>query len=141
MEKNEIQYSPKSRMKALLFSSLLGQVGVHSYYLGHILAGVGHSILLALSLSFIITKNPWISIAAVAVNLNWAFAEAIVIATGHGKDAYQLRVRNWKSTRATFNKDDFVIGDWNCPSCSTKNYASFAFCKKCGTAKEIKEIN
>ena len=24
---------------------------------------------------------------------------------------------------------------------STKNYASFAFCKKCGTAKEIKEIN
>ena len=47
----------------------------------------------------------------------------------------------WKSTRATFNKDDFVIGDWNCPSCSTKNYASFAFCKKCGTAKEIKEIN
>ena len=74
MEKNEIQYSPKSRMKALLFSSLLGQVGVHSYYLGHILAGVGHSILLALSLSFIITKNPWISIAAVSVNLNWALA-------------------------------------------------------------------
>lgn len=131
-------FSPKSRMKALLFSSLLGQAGIHSYYLGHILAGVGHSILLALSLLFIVTKSPWISVAAAVVNLNWALAEAIVIATGYGKDAYQLRVRNWKSTRKTFDPEDYVINDWDCPSCGKKNYASFAFCKKCGTAKEIK---
>lgn len=138
MEKEEIQYSPKSRMKALLFSSLLGQVGIHSYYLGHILAGVAHSILLVLSLSFIITKNPWVSIAAAVFNINWALAEAIVIATGHGRDAYQLRVRNWKSTRKIFNRDDYVIGDWNCPDCGSTNYASFAFCKKCGRSKEVK---
>lgn len=131
-----VTYSPKSRMKALLFAGLLGQVGIHSFYLGHILAGVAHCILFCLSI-VTISFNSWISLGIFALNINWTIIEIILISSGCGKDKYHLYVKNWKSTRKTFNRQDYIINDWVCPKCQTKNFASFAFCAKCGEAKEL----
>lgn len=88
---------PKSKLAATLFAFLLGNIGVHSFYLGYKAKGAWHIVLYSCGIAFwFIPYVGWpVAAGCVLANNIWSLVEAIMIVSKRDYyDAYGV-VLEW----------------------------------------------
>ena len=105
MESEEIKYSERKKLVALLLGFYLGIIGVHCFYLGKIWMGIVRYFLFLLSIAFYLIGffTPGIlyrilfdcSLLIIPSLFIWGIVDCILIILGKARDSKKLLVKDW----------------------------------------------
>lgn len=88
--------SPKKFVVAWLFALLLGPLGAHRYYLGHVPTAVVKTVLLASAVTLFSLGQENVALGAVALVGAWTVIDLVLLLTGTMRDSHGHQLANYR---------------------------------------------